>query len=84
MKEKAKMKTVSNSRGQSLIEYLILVAVIAIGSIGIVRGLGHTILIRYTNITNALQNRKTELQPEAINPNDFQKKNLDDFFRQTN
>ena len=71
-----------NSKGQGLIEYLILVAVIAIGSIGIVRGLGHTILIRYANITNALQNNTTEIQTPGVNASDFQKKGLDDFFRQ--
>lgn len=75
------MKKRLDSRGQSLIEYLILVAVIAIGSIGIVRGLGHTILIRYANITNALQNKSAEIQPDAVNPADYQKKGLDDFFR---
>ncbi len=74
------MKKNLNSRGQSLIEYLILVAVIAIGSIGIVRGLGQTILVRYTNITNALQNKTTEIQPDAVNASDYRKKGLDDFF----
>jgi Flp pilus assembly pilin Flp len=80
-KKEEQMEKLKNSKGQSLIEYLILVAVIAIGSIGIVRGLGHTILVRYANITNALQNKSPELQPEAVNAVDYQKKGLDDFFK---
>ncbi len=75
------MKKLFEAKGQSLIEYLLIVAIIAIGSIGIVRSLGQTILIRYTNITNALQNNAANLQPEAVKAEDFKKKGLNDFFK---
>jgi len=70
-----------NSKGQSLIEYLIIVAVIAIGSIAVVRGLGQTVYVRFANITNALQNKADTLQPDALNKDDYSKKGLSDFFK---
>jgi pilus assembly protein Flp/PilA len=68
-------------RGQSLIEYLIIVAVIAIGSISIVRSLGQTVYVRFANITNALQQKETSLTMAPITADQYQKKGLDDFFK---
>ncbi len=75
------MKRFLNSRGQSLVEYLVLVSIIAVGSISIVRVLGHTIYVRFANITNALQNKETNIQPDAVTTQDYQKRGLDDFFK---
>jgi pilus assembly protein Flp/PilA len=70
-----------NNRGQSLIEYLVIVALIGVGSIAIVRGLGHTIYVRFANITNALQNKSTVIQVDSVNAEDYKKRGLDDFFK---
>ena len=75
------MNPFSNKRSQSLIEYLIIVALIAIGSIAIMRSLGETIYVRFANITGALQQKSVDLQPGAITPDQFQKRGLDDFFK---
>jgi len=72
-----------NSRGQGLIEYLIIVAIVAIGSIAIVRSLGETIYVRFANITGALQHdsRATNAQPSAVSQDQIQKRNMNDFFK---
>ena len=69
------------NRGQSLIEYLIIVAIVAIGSIAVVQSLGHTIYVRFANITNALQNNTTEIQVTPTSPDEYRKRGLDDFFK---
>ncbi|MCC6276886.1 MAG: Flp family type IVb pilin [Oligoflexia bacterium] len=70
-----------SQKGQSLVEYLIIVSVVAIGSIAIVRTLGQTIKVRYTNITHALQNKDVDVQAEAVKESDYQRSGLDDFFK---
>ena len=72
----------NQQRGQGLVEYLILVALIAVGSIAIVRSLSHTIYVRFANITNALQHGKNaDLQPDDVTAEQYQKRGLDDFFK---
>lgn len=75
------MKSKINQSGQSLVEYLIIVSIVAIGSMAVVRGLGQTIYVRFANITNALQNKDTHLQAEAVRASDYSKKGMDDFFK---
>ena len=75
------LKPLKNKRGQSLVEYLVIVAIIAIGSIAIVRSLGETIYVRFANITNALQNNEKEIKVDAVKSEDYQKKGLDNFFK---
>ncbi len=75
------MKFRKNQSGQSLVEYLVIVAIIAIGSIAVVRSLGQTIYTRFANITNALQGNNKELKIEALNASDYGKKSLDNFFK---
>ncbi len=49
------MKNRKRQRGQSLTEYLILVALIAISSIGVIRVLGDTTKVQLANIAKGLQ-----------------------------
>ncbi len=70
-----------NQKGQSLVEYLIIVALIAVGSITIMRSLGETVKVRFTNITNALQNNETPIQATAITREQYDKPGLDNFFK---
>ena len=45
----------NNNRGQGLIEYLILVALIAIGTVGAVRLLQQSIGAQYSNVIRTIQ-----------------------------
>jgi Flp pilus assembly pilin Flp len=55
-----------NQKGQGLTEYLILVAILAVASIGIVRVFGQTITSQFTNITYAIQGNAKEIKPTTI------------------
>jgi len=70
-----------NSKGQTLIEYLIIVAVIAIGSIFIVKSLGQTVRVRFANITNALQDKHDEITLQPLSADEYSKRGLSDFFK---
>lgn len=51
-----------NNKGQSLVEYLIIVGIVAIGTIGVVRALGYNISANFTRISNALTNKSTNVE----------------------
>ncbi len=68
--------------GQSLTEYLILVALIAISSIGVIRVLGQTTRAQLSNITNALQgNHSTKIKSIGINDSHHSQKDLSNFLK---
>jgi Flp pilus assembly pilin Flp len=76
------MKKRNKESGQSLVEYLIIVSVVAIGSIAIIRTMGQTIKVRYANITNALQNKESsDISTTDVKESDYKRSGLDDFFK---
>jgi len=65
-------------RGQGLVEYLVLVALITAASIGVVSLVGKNIREQYANISAALRHgEKTELSVPGRRL--IQERNLDDF-----
>ncbi|MCX7978362.1 MAG: hypothetical protein N2578_05105 [Bdellovibrionaceae bacterium] len=76
------MQPFTNKKGQGLIEYLILVALIAVGTIGVVRVVGKNISVQFANVARALGTQKTE-PLKAENPDEslYSKKDLSNFLR---
>lgn len=73
-------KLIKKSNGQSLIEYLILVALVAIGSIAVVRVVGQNIAKQYENINHALGAKNTErLSLSGAGKSAYSKKDLSSF-----
>lgn len=71
-----------NCKGQALMEYLILIALVAAGSIGIVRVVGYNIGAQYENINRALGAKSsTPLQIQNADQGQINKKDLSDFLR---
>ena len=70
------------TNGQGMVEYMILVALIAAGTIGVVRIVGYNIGAQYENINRAL-GAKTSDQLEVKNADQGQlnKKDLSDFLK---
>lgn len=69
-----------NQKGQGLIEYLILVAVIAVATIGIVRVVGANVAIQFANVAKALgSGDDNQLKAEKIDANMYSKKDLSNF-----
>lgn len=75
-----KNKSVFNEKGQGLIEYLMLVALIAVSTLGVVRVVGHNLSKKYENINRALGAKKqTELQAENASDSFTEQKDLSNF-----
>lgn len=66
-------------RGQGLIEYLILVALMAVATIGIVRVLNQTVKSRFANAIHALQGTNKKAKTDSVKTSDYQKSDLSDF-----
>lgn len=74
-------KLIKNQKGQGLVEYLIIVAVVAVGSISVIRVVGANINVRFANIADALggkggENRKAHEVTDSM----VKKKDFSDFF----
>jgi len=70
-----------NQKGQSLTEYLILVALVAISSIGIIRMLGQTTRAQLANITSSLQGRSSQAELQEVKESHYSQKDLSDFMK---
>jgi pilus assembly protein Flp/PilA len=69
-------KSLKNDKGQGLIEYLILVALIAVVSIGVVKIVGNNISTQYENVNRAMgagpsQALKLRSAGNAVNQKDL-------------
>ena len=66
--------------GQGLTEYLIIVSLIAIGTIGIVRIMGQTLSAQFTDVTHALRGEHTRKTEKAeIRESHYKLKDLGNF-----
>lgn len=73
-------KRIRNRKGQGMIEYLILVAIVAVSAIGIVRVVGANVSIQFANVAKALGSGDGEqLKAEAIDQKLYSKKDLSNF-----
>ena len=69
-----------NQKGQSLIEYVILVALIAVATVGMVRILQKSVKVNLANVVHALQSdNKRKESHERIEESDVRKSDFSDF-----
>ena len=69
-----------NQRGQGMIEYMILVALIAVGTIGVVKIVGQNVGKQYENINRALGAKKnTQLTLDNATDKQLNRKDLSNF-----
>ncbi len=74
------VRQLNNKRGQGMIEYLILVALIAAGTIGVVKVVGQNVRIQYENINRALGAKKsTQLESKNASDSQLNQKDLSNF-----
>jgi Flp pilus assembly pilin Flp len=74
------MQLIRNQRGQGLIEYVILVALVGVATIGMVRVLQNSINVNLANVVHALQaDGKRKESFERIEESDLRKKDFGDF-----
>ncbi len=75
-----KLKLIRNSAGQGLIEYLIIVSIMAVSSIGIISLMGQTMKAKFGSITSSLQGKTQKLGPTNVDSGLYQKSDLGNFF----
>lgn len=68
-----------NCKGQSLVEYLILVALMGVATIGIVRSLQSALNSRYASVIYSLQGSSKRAESVEINESDLKRKDLGNF-----
>ena len=66
-------------RGQGLVEYLILIALMGVATIGIIRSLNQTIKSRFANAIYALQGRKQKAKTHSLKKQEYQRSDLSNF-----
>jgi len=76
---RAASNTFNKLAGQSLTEYLILVALIGVASIGVVQILAHNIHSRISVISDRIIGKKSEANGRASKRQDYKLKDLNDF-----
>ena len=79
------MNRLKNKKGQGLIEYLIIVALMAVATMAIMRVMSQTVSVKFAQVTAALQGKSTNvtLQADEIKATDIKRKDMSDFFRGT-
>lgn len=80
MQNKNKKILIKNQKGQGLIEYLILVALIAVTTIGVVKVVGRNMAVQYEHINRAMGAEKTDaLTIKSATDNALKQKDLSNF-----
>jgi Flp pilus assembly pilin Flp len=74
------LQPVKNNRGQGLIEYVILVALVGVATISMVRVLQKSIKVNLANVVHALQSDgKRKESFERVSEDDLRKSDFSDF-----
>lgn len=69
-----------NQRGQSLVEYLIIVALVAVGTTAVMRVVGQNISAQFARISNVLHgNKQKAIHLEDVEDSHLRKRDLGDF-----
>ena len=76
---KQKARCWSNNKGQGLVEYLILVALMGVATIGIIRTLNQTVKSRFANAIYALQGRNQKAKTHTMKKEEYQRSDLSNF-----
>lgn len=76
------MKILKNKKGQGLIEYLIIVAIIAVGSMAVMRVVGSSLNRKFAEVAVALGAKSTGTIGEiSVGKSAYQKKDLNSFMK---
>lgn len=76
------VRFIKNRRGQGLVEYLLLVALMAVASIAVLKVLQKTMNVQYANIIKSLQGESGgKIKHERVRNNHYEKRDLNDFMQ---
>lgn len=75
-------RNLKNQRGQGLIEYLILVALIAVGTLATVRILGQSVNVKFAKVAESLgADVQSDIGTAQVTTNSWKKKDMRDFMQ---
>lgn len=74
------MKFLNSNRGQGLVEYLILVALMGVATIGVVRVCNQVLTTRFAKVAMAIQGKNDSVENVDVNKSLYKKRDLGDFF----
>ena len=77
--KKTPITFVKKRKGQGLIEYLILVALMGVATIGVIRVLNQTIKSRFASAVYALQGKSKKVKVDSVKEQDYKKTDLNNF-----
>lgn len=70
-----------NQKGQGLVEYLIIVAIMAVGTMAIMRIMNQTVSSKFARVTATLQgNQGPKIHTAPLEEEHFKKRDMSDFF----
>ncbi len=77
------MTRFKNKKGQGLVEYLIIMSLMAVATMAIMRVLSQTVEVKFARVTQALQGEKakTNIPLPKIESSHVKKKDMSDFFQ---
>lgn len=75
------MSKITNQKGQSLVEYLIIVTLVAVATIGMVKAVGTNINVHFANIAKALGGDHNDLKPVKVQANQLETRDLSNYMR---
>lgn len=78
MEQRSKNK-LKCQKGQGLVEYLIIVAMMGIASLGVIRFLNQTVNAQFGNVVYKLQGSGKRAQKDTLDENTFKKKDMSSF-----
>jgi len=71
---------ISNQKGQGLIEYLIIVALVGVAAIAVMRIIGQNVNTQFARVSNAIQGGSKTYQMEQVDDSHVRTRDLSDFF----
>lgn len=70
-----------NKSGQGLIEYLIIVAIVAVGSMAVIKAVGGNINVQFANVAQALGGKESRKKDaHQVTETMYKKRDLGNFF----
>lgn len=74
------MRIIKNQKGQGLVEYLIIVALVAVGTIGIMRVVGQSVSVKFAQVAKSLgADVDGKIEGAKVTETLYRKKDLRDF-----
>ena len=72
---------IKNRKGQGLVEYLIIVAIVAVGSIAVIKAVGGNINVQFANVVQALDGKSSEkIESYKATKSMYEKRDFSNFF----